>query len=282
MDNNEEQEQNNELICGRNTVLAYLKQLDERSGNVQNNNGPELASVNRIYMEMQQAKDDPRLHQIKTLAKKEGIVIMDVPRFKLESMVGRETRHQGVVASLSPTKLKTHSDLIDMVKNMEGNAMIVACDGIEDPRNLGAIVRAAEAIGACGVVVPDRRNVQVTQTVAKVSAGALAYIPVFQVTNLVRTLESLKEGGFWVIGLAPGATQPIYKVDLNGKIVLLVGSEGKGMRRLVEETCDVLVNIPMLGKTESLNASVACGIALYEIARQQTLAKTLAKSDKQT
>ena len=203
MDNNEEQEQINELICGRNTVLAYLKQLDERSQNGPNNQGPELASVNRIYMEMQQAKDDPRLHQIKTLAKKEGIVIMDVPRFKLESMVGRETRHQGVVASLSPAKLKTHSDLIDMIKNMEGNAMIVACDGIEDPRNLGAIVRAAEAIGACGVVVPDRRNVQVTQTVAKVSAGALAYIPVFQVTNLVCALQSLNEGGFWVIGMAP-------------------------------------------------------------------------------
>lgn len=277
MDNNEEQ--NNELICGRNTVLAYLKQLDERPNDDQ---GPELASVNRIYMETQQAKDDPRLHQIKTLAKKEGIVIMDVPRFKLDSMVGRETRHQGVVASLSPTKLKTQSDLFDMVKNIEGNAMIVACDGIEDPRNLGAIVRAAEAIGACGVVVPERRNVQVTQTVAKVSAGALAYIPVFQVTNLVRTLETLKEENFWVIGLAPNAREPIYKVDLNGKIVLLVGSEGKGMRRLVEETCDVLVNIPMLGKTESLNASVACGIALYEIARQQSLAKNQSKSDKQT
>lgn len=277
MDNNEEQ--NNELICGRNTVLAYLKQLDERQSDDQ---GPELASVNRIYMESQQAKDDPRLHQIKSLAKKEGIVVMDVPRFKLDSMVGRETRHQGVVASLSPTKLKTQSDLFDMVKKIEGNAMIVACDGIEDPRNLGAIVRAAEAIGACGVVVPERRNVQVTQTVAKVSAGALAYIPVFQVTNLVRTLETLKEENFWVIGLAPTAREPIYKVDLNGKIVLLVGSEGKGMRRLVEETCDVLVNIPMLGKTESLNASVACGIALYEIARQQSLAKNQSKSDKQT
>lgn len=276
---NDNEEQNNELICGRNTVLAYLKQLDERQSDAQ---GPKLASVNRIYMESQQGKDDPRLHQIKSLAKKEGIVIMDVPRFKLDSMVGRETRHQGVVASLSPTELKTQSDLFDMVKNLEGDAMLVACDGIEDPRNLGAIVRAAEAIGACGVVVPERRNVQVTQTVAKVSAGALAYIPVFQVTNLVRTLETLKEENFWVIGLAPNAKEPIYKVDLNGKIVLLVGSEGKGMRRLVEETCDVLVNIPMLGKTESLNASVACGIALYEIARQQSLAKNQSKSDKQT
>ncbi len=276
---NNDEEQNNELICGRNTVLAYLKQIDERQSDDQ---GAELASVNRIYMESQQAKDDPRLHQIKSLAKKEGIVVMDVPRFKLDSLVGRQTRHQGVVASLSPTKLKTQADLFDMVKNLDGNAMIVACDGIEDPRNLGAIVRAAEAIGACGVVVPDRRNVQVTQTVAKVSAGALAYIPVFQVTNLVRTLETLKEENFWVIGLAPNAREPIYKVDLNGKIVLLVGSEGKGMRRLVEETCDVLVNIPMLGKTESLNASVACGIALYEIARQQSLAKNQSKSDKQT
>lgn len=281
MDHNEDQgnEQNDELICGRNTVLAYLRQLDEQQDG---GAGAKLASVNRIYMEVQQAKDDVRLQQIKSLSKKKGIVIMDVPRFKLDSMVGRETRHQGVVASLSPAKLKGQSDLIDMVKNLDGNAIIVACDGIEDPRNLGAIVRAAEAIGAIGVVVPDRRNVQVTQTVAKVSAGALAYIPVFQVTNLVRTLESLKEENFWVIGLAPGARDPIYKVDLNAKIVLLVGSEGKGMRRLVEETCDVLVNIPMLGKTESLNASVACGIALYEIARQQSLAKTLAKSDKQT
>lgn len=276
---NNDEEQNNELICGRNTVLAYLRQLDERQSDEP---GPELASVNRIYMESKQAKDDPRLHQIKSLAKKEGIVVMDVPRFKLDSLVGRQTRHQGVVASLSPTKLKTQADLFDMVKNLDGNAMIVACDGIEDPRNLGAIVRAAEAIGACGVVVPERRNVQVTQTVAKVSAGALAYIPVFQVTNLVRALEILKEENFWVIGLAPNAREPIYKVDLNGKIVLLVGSEGKGMRRLVEETCDVLVNIPMLGKTESLNASVACGIALYEIARQQSLAKNQSKSDKQT
>lgn len=276
---NNDEEQNNELICGRNTVLAYLRQLDERQSDEP---GPELASVNRIYMESKQAKDDPRLHQIKSLAKKEGIVVMDVPRFKLDSLVGLQTRHQGVVASLSPTKLKTQADLFDMVKNLDGNAMIVACDGIEDPRNLGAIVRAAEAIGACGVVVPERRNVQVTQTVAKVSAGALAYIPVFQVTNLVRTLETLKEENFWVIGLAPNAREPIYKVDLNGKIVLLVGSEGKGMRRLVEETCDVLVNIPMLGKTESLNASVACGIALYEIARQQSLAKNQSKSDKQT
>lgn len=275
--NNKNEEETNELIYGRNTVLAYLKRVNE-----EDSENKELASVNRIYMEMQQVKEDVRMQQIKSLAKTEGIVIMDVPRFKLDSMVGREARHQGVVASLSPAKLKSQSDLSDMVKNLTENALLVACDGIEDPRNLGAIVRAAEAIGAKGVIVPERRNVQVTHTVAKVSAGALAYIPVFQVTNLVRTLEALKEDGFWIVGLSPDARDPIYKVDLNCKVVLLVGSEGKGMRRLVEETCDLLVKIPMLGKTESLNASVACGIALYEIFRQQSLTKTHAKSDEQT
>ena len=195
---------------------------------------------------------------------------------KIESLLHKEENpnHQGVVASLSPVELKSFIDLIEMVDkekekgtSLNGYTVVVA-DGIEDPRNLGAIIRTAESTGAKAVIIPERRATSVTDIVAKTSAGALAHLPVIRVTNIASTLDKLKELGFWTLGMAPDAKDPIYQLDLKCPLALVVGSEGKGMARLVREKCDFLASIPTLGKTESLNVSVALGISLYEIVRQ--------------
>lgn len=255
------------LIYGRNTVLSYLENELKADG----------SSINKLYI-LGTAGSDQRLSKIETLAKRLKIQIHNSTREKLESILGSGANHQGVAASLSPIELKGMNDLFELIEEKKEQAAqsgdnlngftIVCVDGVEDPRNLGAIIRCAEAEGAKAVVIPERRAAGVTEIVAKTSAGALAHIPVVRVTNMVRAIKDLKEKGFWVLGMTPAAKDPIYRIDLKCPLVLVVGSEGKGMSRLVSENCDLLGAIPSLGKTESLNVSVALGIGLYEIVRQ--------------
>ena len=268
-----EREDSDLTVYGRNPVLAYLEKMIDETGA----GGENVPEVTKIFMASGE-QSDPRLDKINRLATRMKIPVVQAPRTKLDFLAGRDARHQGVVAQLSPVKLLEMADLIRLIasekkrradagKTMDGYTL-VALDGIEDPRNVGAIVRAAEAIGAGAVLVPERRAAGITATVAKTSAGALAHLPCVRVGNLVRALEELKEEGFWIAGLAPEAPGDIYHADLIRPLVLVVGNEGKGLGRLVGEHCDMLLRIPLAGRTESLNASVAAGIGLYEIYRQ--------------
>lgn len=260
------------LVYGKNTIVSYLERMDEEE-----EPNEQTQEINKIFMAEGGIIDD-RVKRIKHLASKLGIPVVNCHPAKLDSMVSAGGRHQGVVAQISPIKLLEFSDWLERLaadkeelensgKNLDGY-LIVALDGIEDPRNVGAIIRSAEAQGARAILIPERRAAQVTDTVAKTSAGAIAHIPIVRIVNTVRALDELKEQGFWVMGLAADAPEPIYRIDLKRPLVIVVGSEGKGLRPLVVSTCDLLGSIPLDGKTESLNASVALGIAVYETVRQ--------------
>lgn len=172
-----------------------------------------------------------------------------------------DMNHQGVMLEVESFKYATMDDVKD------ANRLIIL-DKIEDPHNLGAIIRSAESFGFDGVIIPERRSASVTSTVYKTSAGAINNIKVIRVTNLTRTIKDLKDMGFWIYGLAGEADSDISKADLKGKVTLVIGNEGEGISRLVRENCDMLISIPMLGKVNSLNASVAAGISMYELLRQ--------------
>lgn len=198
------------------------------------------------------------------LAEAAGVPVDRVPRAKLESLA-KGPHHQGLVAEAADFR---YADLEALTAKPP--ALVLALDSVQDPHNLGALARSAECFGATGVLVAKDRAAQVTPVAIKSSAGALERIPVVQVVNLVRALESLKEQGLWVTGLAGEGSEPLEGVDLTGPSVLVVGAEGEGLRPLVRRTCDRLASIPMVGRTGSLNASVAGGIALYEAARQRS------------
>lgn len=172
-----------------------------------------------------------------------------------------DMNHQGVMLEVESFKYATMDDIGDARR-------LIILDKIEDPHNLGAIIRSAESFGFDGVIIPERRSASVTSTVYKTSAGAINNIKVIRVTNLTRTIKDLKDMGFWIYGLAGEADSDISKTDLKGKVALVIGNEGEGISRLVRENCDMLINIPMLGKVNSLNASVAAGISMYELLRQ--------------
>ncbi len=262
------------LVFGRNTVMSYLERmsLDEE-------NNEKTQQIIKIFLADGSAPDE-RIRKINSLAKHLKIPVVACHPNKLDWMVQEGGRHQGVAAQVSPIVLLEFSEWIEKFQSekeqrvAEGKGLdgyvVVALDGIEDPRNVGAIIRSAEAQGAQVILIPERRAAQVTETVAKTSAGAIVHIPIVRVVNLVKALEELKEQGFWVLGLTADAPQPLYKVDLKRPLVIIVGSEGKGMRPLVRTNCDLFGAIPLNGKTESLNASVALGIAVYETVRQNT------------
>lgn len=221
---------------------------------------------------------DPRIAKIKSLARQQLIPIQNCDRRKIDQMAGPHQRHQGVVAILSPAEIWRLDTFLQKLvldrisyelsgRNMDGYTVAVL-DGIEDPHNLGAIIRVAEAAGVKAVFIPQRRAVGLTGTVAKTSAGALASLPVVRVGNLVQCLETLKKYGFWVAALDLEAKETYTESNLIRPMVIVIGSEGTGVSRIVKEHCDFLVKIPMLGKTESLNASVAAGIMFYEVVRQ--------------
>jgi len=201
------------------------------------------------------------------LAKAQGVVIKDVKREKLEQLSGT-SHHQGVVLTAAARAYVELEDILDIAKAKNEEPFLILCDEIEDPHNLGAILRTAEAAGAHGLVVPRRRSAPLSQTVARVSAGAVEHIPVARVVNLCATIENLKEQGLWTYG-ADMAGEPYDARPITGAVALVVGSEGKGLGRLVKERCDALLSLPMRGKVGSLNASVAAGILMYEIAKHR-------------
>lgn len=206
------------------------------------------------------------LSEIIAKASSLGIVVQKVPRSTLSRLAG--DHHQGVLAYVSPYE---YVDLEDVIGRDTGQLpLVVLLDGVTDPHNVGAIVRTAEAAGAQGVVLPKRRSAPLTSTVAKAAAGALEYIPVARVTNLVQAMEQLKRRGYWLVGADVAGSVPYTRFDYRVPVAVVIGSEGKGLGRLVKERCDQLVRLPMLGRMESLNASVAAGVLLYEVVRQRS------------
>jgi 23S rRNA (guanosine2251-2'-O)-methyltransferase len=197
-----------------------------------------------------------------------GITVHMVTRKEIDAMVPG-VRHQGAAARGVTHQAASEKDLTQLLANLDRPAFLLVLDGLQDPHNLGACLRSADAAGVHAVIVPKDRAVGLTPTVRKVASGAAETIPFIQVTNLARVLRELKDAGVWIVGLAGDAQDDLYSKDLSGPLALVMGAEGKGMRRLTRESCDWIVRIPMRGQVESLNVSVAAGICLFEAARQR-------------
>jgi 23S rRNA (guanosine2251-2'-O)-methyltransferase len=226
---------------------------------------------------------ESRLREILEIARYADIPVRRVPRPELQR-IAAGANHQGVVATIAAAHYTHADELLDALAARVGTLdppLAVVLDGVEDPRNLGAVIRTMECAGAHGVFVPERRAAGLTETVAKAAAGALEYVPVARVTNVVRLLEELKARGVWTVGTAAGAETSYTDWDWTQPCALLLGGEGEGLRRLVRERCDVLVGIPLRGRIESLNVSVAAGVVLYEALRQRTARRAGAYNDGQ-
>jgi len=209
--------------------------------------------------------------QMEAAARQAGVTVQYADRRRLDQLIGHD-RHQGVIAQIAAYEYADVGDILERARASEEHPFILVLDEIEDPHNLGSILRTADCAGAHGVIIPKRRAVGLTQAVAKTSAGAVEHVPVARVTNIAQTLESLKKEGIWTIAAAGEGSQLIHELDLNMPLALVIGNEHRGIGRLVMETCDLTARIPMYGKTESLNASVAAGILMYEVVRQRKLA----------
>ena len=219
---------------------------------------------------------DERLRELIELARSRGVPITFAPRTKIDREAGH-SHHQGVMARIAAPAYTDADELLDAVGaavGSDGEPLAVVLDGIEDPRNLGAILRTAECAGVNGVFIPERRAAGLNETVAKTSAGAVEYLPIARVTNLSVLIRQLKERNLWVVGTAADAPLNYYDWDWTRASAIVLGGEGAGLHRLVSEQCDALVRIPVNGRIESLNVSVAAGIILYEALRQRTRAKT--------
>ncbi len=210
-----------------------------------------------------------RIGEIIALAKKNGVPITICDRRKLDSM-SQTGNHQGVIAQAAAQNYASLDELFERAEQKGEQPLFVICDGLEDPHNLGAIIRSAEAAGAHGIIIPKRRAVGLTGVVARASAGALSHMPVHKATNLPSVIDEIKERGVWVYGAEADGTVDLYKADFAGATALVIGSEGNGISRLVREKCDFIVSIPMRGKVNSLNASNAAAILLYETVRRRT------------
>jgi 23S rRNA (guanosine2251-2'-O)-methyltransferase len=218
------------------------------------------------WVGMAKERHDLRLQRLIEDCRRLAVPVRFLQRTELDRMAGNAA-HQGVVAV---TSAKQYSDLDDVVGAKRGQySLVVVLDGVEDPHNLGAILRTADAAGADGIVIPERRAASVTGTVTKASAGASEHLPIAKVTNIARTVEELKERNIWTVGLDQRASQTYDALDYNMDCALVLGAEGKGLHDLVKRKCDFLVSIPMLGKVSSLNVSVAAAVVLYEIVRQR-------------
>ena len=239
------------IIEGRNAVIEAL-----RTG----------TAIDKIYIA--KGETDKTLGHIASKARDAGIVVVDADRRKLDNM-SRTHSHQGVIALAAVREYVTVDTILKIAEEKGEKPLLVVCDEISDPHNLGAILRTAECAGAHGVIIPKRRSAGLTAIVAKTSAGAVSYVPVARVANISATLKELQDQGVWVFGTAAGGNTTLYNADLKGAAAIVIGSEGDGMSRLVAESCDFLVSIPMKGKISSLNASAAAAILLYEAVRQR-------------
>ena len=243
--------ENDGVIEGRNAVVEAL-----RAG----------VTIDKIFI--MKGETDATLGHIASTAREAGIVVVDADKRKLDSM-SRTHSHQGVIALAAVRAYVSVDDILAIAREKGENPLIVVCDELTDPQNLGAVIRTAECAGAHGIIIPKRRSAGLTAVVAKTSAGAVAHMPVARVPNLTACLKELKEQGIWIFGTAADGNTTLYDADLKGPAAIVIGSEGDGMGRLVSETCDFKVSIPMKGKLNSLNASAAAAILLYEAVRQR-------------
>ncbi len=217
---------------------------------------------------LQRGRDDGRIAEVEKLARAAGVSIERRDTRELDQLSGN-ARHQGVIARLAAAGVQGEGALDDVLDQAGAQPLILLLDGVQDPHNLGACLRTADAAGVHAVVVPRDRAAGLSPTVRKVASGAAETTPLIQVVNLARTLRYIKERGLWIVGAAGEAEQDVYAADLKGPLALVMGSEGEGMRRLTREHCDLLVRIPMRGAVESLNVSVATGVMLFEAVRQR-------------
>ncbi|MCM3164486.1 MULTISPECIES: 23S rRNA (guanosine(2251)-2'-O)-methyltransferase RlmB [Metabacillus] len=239
-----------DFIIGRNPVIEVLKSSRD---------------INKIWVAENSLKGQAQ--QITKLAKERGITINFVPKKKIDQMV--EGNHQGVVAQVAAYEYVHVDDLLKVAEERNEPPFLLLLDEIEDPHNLGSIMRTADAVGAHGIVIPKRRAVGLTATVAKSSTGAIEHIPVARVTNMARTIDDLKEKGVWIVGTDAKGADDYRNLDGKMSLALIIGSEGKGIGRLIKEKCDFLVKMPMVGHVTSLNASVAASLLMYEVYRKR-------------
>ena len=240
-----------DVIAGRNSVGEALK-----SGR----------PLNKLLIAKGERQGS--LRELAGIAKDKGILVQEVEPQRLAQLAPGQ-RHQGVVAMASPVEYAEVEDILAAAESKGEAPLIVVLDELEDPHNLGAVLRTVDAAGAHGVIIPKRRSCPLSTTVAKTSAGAVEYVPVARVANLAQTLDKLKKAGVWVAGCDMDGTENYFEASLKGPLALVIGGEGRGLWRLVKEHCDFLVRIPMQGHVNSLNASVACSLVLYEAVRQR-------------
>ena len=243
-----------ELIYGFHAVLAALEARGD--------------AVAVIWLDRE--RHDKRVQAVVSAARAAHIKVQQVPRVKLDQLAGRDVHHQGVVARVQGVRFRHEKDLAGFLDALAAPPFLLVLDGVQDPHNLGACLRSAEAAGVHAVVLPKDRAAPITAVVRKAASGAAELLPIFQVTNLARVLAGMKQRGVWVLGAAGDAEAELYGVNLTGPLALVLGGEGRGLRRLTKEQCDVLVRIPMAGRAESLNVSVAAGIVLFEAVRQRS------------
>lgn len=249
--NNKDEDTGDFKVEGRNAVIELLK-----SGK----------PVNKVFI--QKGERQGSINEVIKLAKKNNNLISEVEKSKLD-MLSDTGHHQGVIAFVSPVEYKTLDDIFALASERNEDPFILIADEIEDPHNLGALIRTAECAGCHGVIIPKRRAVGVTEVVAKTSVGATEYVPVARVNNINETIKELQERGVWIVGTDGNADKLYYEQDLTGPIAIIIGSEGKGMGNLTMKNCDFLVKIPMMGKITSLNASVSGGVVVFEALRQR-------------
>ena len=244
-------EEYQDQVEGRNAVLELLES-DRDINKIYISDGEKHGSINKII----------------ALAKEKKIIINEVSKAKINQMAQTEN-NQGVIAIVPPFNYCEIEDILEVAKNKKEKPFIVILDGIEDPHNLGSIIRTAETAGVHGIIIPKRRAVAVNSTVSKVSAGAVEHIKIARVNNINETINYLKENDIWIYGTDMNTDKYYYDEDFTGNIAIVIGSEGFGMSRLVKENCDFLIKIPMEGHINSLNASVSAGIVMYEIMKQR-------------
>jgi len=248
------------MPLNQHSIIVQSLRSEDSFSTLDNNEGVTIVFIDR-------GRKDNRINSIIELAKKKSVKVTFVPRKKLDELT--DGHHQGVVAQTSTPKLKTENFLDELLQNLQQPPFLLVLDGVQDPHNLGACLRTADAAGVHAIIVPKDKSASMTPTVRKVACGADQTIPLIYVTNLARTLKLLKSYQIRVIGTAGETDETIYTSDLTGSLAIVMGMEGKGLRRLTRENCDVLVKIPMSGCVESLNVSVATGISLFEAIRQR-------------
>jgi 23S rRNA (guanosine2251-2'-O)-methyltransferase len=241
-----------EVVVGWHAVLALLKQAPERV----------------LSISIDRARKGPRRQQLLQEARSAGVAVEEASDDHLDRQAGH-SHHQGVVALCRAAPERQEADLAGFLAALPAAPLLLVLDGIQDPHNLGACLRSADAAGVHAVVVPRDNSAPITPVVRKVASGAAESLPLFRVTNLVRALEAMKAAGIWLVGAAGEADRDLYDIDLKGPVALVLGAEGAGLRRLTRDTCDFLARIPMAGTVESLNVSVAAGICLFEAVRQR-------------